>query len=64
MSRFVPKRSVMEGCWAIGRLARAERIRRIRMRLLDGWRHAEWEQRLWQVEGELRGGLAENGQAR
>jgi len=43
---FVPKRSVMENCRHVGRLQRAERIKRIRMRLLDGWRHADLEHRL------------------
>jgi hypothetical protein len=52
--RFTPKRSVMEGFHAVGRLAMADRIKRIRARLADGWRHADWEQRLWSREQALR----------
>ena len=53
-SAFVPKRSVMENCRNAGRLARAERIQRIRHRLADGWRHLDLEHRLWIRERELR----------
>jgi hypothetical protein len=53
-STFVPKRSVMENCRNAGRLARAERIQRIRHRLADGWRHLDLDHRLWIRERELR----------
>jgi hypothetical protein len=53
-ARFIPRRSVMEGCRHAGRLQRAERIKRIRMRLLDSWRHADLEHRLWIRERALR----------
>ena len=58
MSRFTPKRGVMQLCRGLAKLERADRIKRIRWRMLDTEHrmehHTDLEQRLWAEERELR----------
>ena len=59
MSRFTPKRSVMQLCHGMAKLERADRIKRIRDRMFDTEHHADLEQRLWAKERELRAQAAQ-----
>jgi hypothetical protein len=53
MRAFMPKRGILPAVEAACRKNRIGRIRRLRVRLADGWRHMRWEAALYETEREL-----------